>query len=115
MLPLLVHTLCTLRCNPSPATELLLHLSRNPIGVSTAKEVLQSVPFMCQAEYIQPDLKTSVLFWSEFAGAGGESCQNEGSLTAWTVLLSLHATISSLTQKPKLQITATESVEEKYK
>lgn len=54
-------------------------------------------------------------FWSEFAGAGGESRQNEGSLTAWTVPLDLHTSISSLKQKPKLQITATESVEEKYK
>lgn len=38
-------------------------------------------------QYIQPDLTTSVLFWSEFSGAGGESCWKERSLTEWTVLL----------------------------
>lgn len=58
-------------------------------------------------QYIQPDLTTSVLFWSEFAGAGEESCRKERSLTEWTILLSVCTAFSSLVQKPKLQITAT--------
>lgn len=78
---------------PNPVTELLLHFWRNPILGFQQPEKYQS------HQYIQPGLTTSILFWSEFAGAGGESCQRN--LTEQTVLLNVHTAFSSPVQKPK--------------
>lgn len=75
MLLLLVHMLCAWKHDPS----LLLHFWRNPMLVFNSQKSTRDTNIFSLIK--TDDLMTSVLFWPEFAGAGGELCWKEGSLT----------------------------------